>query len=119
MGIRDAVARAQGSSVLALSGTPGFFAPELLEGRLLDRPADVYAFGMSCYQALSKGLVPFGEITGIGALAYQVAVEKRRPLRPEGVSEAIWTFVQRCWVAEPINRPAFETIKEELPGIRM
>jgi serine/threonine protein kinase len=48
-----------------LSGTPGFIAPEILEGRSLRAPADVYAFGMLCYEVVSKGRYPFQEITNL------------------------------------------------------
>jgi serine/threonine protein kinase len=48
-----------------LTGTPGFIAPEIIEGRSLRAPADVYAFGMLIYEVVSRGRYPFQEITNL------------------------------------------------------
>ncbi|KAI9028391.1 kinase-like domain-containing protein [Hyaloraphidium curvatum] len=55
-----------------LFGTPGFVAPELMNGRSLRAPADVYAFGMVCYEVASRGLYPFQDIKNVVALVFQV-----------------------------------------------
>lgn len=50
------------SSARMPAGTPGFMAPELMMGQPLDKPADVFAFAMVCYEVLSKGKRPFEEM---------------------------------------------------------
>jgi hypothetical protein len=40
-------------------GTPAFAAPEQISGKALDHRADLYALGMSMFEMLTGGMVPF------------------------------------------------------------
>ncbi|KAI9004965.1 kinase-like domain-containing protein, partial [Hyaloraphidium curvatum] len=105
---------AASATVGGLFGTPGFIAPELMNGKSLRAPADVYAFGMVCYEVVSKGLYPFHNVTNIMALMYQVGVENKRPERPAGVPEAMWALMQACWQPSPEERPKMEAVRDTL-----
>jgi len=59
---RADMTRANTTTHAGFSGTPGFMAPELFEGRSLRAPADVYAFGMVCFEVVSRGKYPFKEL---------------------------------------------------------
>ncbi|KAI9018314.1 kinase-like domain-containing protein, partial [Hyaloraphidium curvatum] len=93
------------SSTHGLAGTLVFMAPELLNGDPPQRPADVYAFAMTCYEVLSKGRYPFVDVPNPAVLIYQVGSLKRRPQRPEGVDDKIWALVERCWSHFAEDRP--------------
>lgn len=51
------------TSGIGWGGTPGFMAPELYT-QSLKPPADVFAFGMVCYEVVSRGKFPFYEAKG-------------------------------------------------------
>ena len=47
-------------------------------------------------------------------LAAAVVGEGLRPLQPAGLLPALGQLLDRCWAAEPQERPAFAQIAEEL-----
>ncbi|KAI8999871.1 kinase-like domain-containing protein [Hyaloraphidium curvatum] len=100
-----------------LSGTPGFLAPELVDGAALQKPADVYAFAMLCYEVVSKGKYPLEELLNPALVLYNVAVKGVRPERPEGVPDAVWSLMERCWDQDPKKRPTFVQVAKELDEI--
>lgn len=104
------------SSGSSIMGTPGFIAPEMLAGSSARSPADVYAFAMVCYEVLSKGRSPFDDLPNVAAMLYKVAVERARPARPNGVPDAVWKMVERCWAHEPEDRPDFVTTRDVFLG---
>lgn len=53
-----------------LAGTPGFVAPEILMGEPLKKPADVFSFGMVCYEVLSRGKRPFEDAASPAAVGF-------------------------------------------------
>ncbi|KAI9029115.1 kinase-like domain-containing protein [Hyaloraphidium curvatum] len=115
--VRSEVGRSTAGTVGGhVSGTPGFLAPEMVAGHPLGKPADVYAFAMVCYEVLSGGKYPFEDL-GNPAVLYNAAVLGTRPPRPEGVPDALWGLVVRCWDQDPGKRPAFATVAEELGKI--
>lgn len=107
----------RGTSSTAFAGTPGFVAPELIEGEGLQAPADVFSFAMVCYEVVSRGKMPYQGEANIAALLYKVAVEHARPPRPDGVSDDVWWLIERCWAHDPRERPTFVEIREELQRI--
>jgi hypothetical protein len=44
---------------------------------------------------------------------YKVAIERKRPEKPEGVDERVWAVMEKCWAHEPATRPAFREVQEE------
>lgn len=97
-----------------IAGTPAFIAPEVLSGQLPRAPADVYAFGMVCFEVLSGGHYPFEGMPNIPAIIYKVAVLRERPARPEGVSDGIWALMNDCWEFDAANRPGFGVLRDRL-----
>ncbi|KAI9015408.1 kinase-like domain-containing protein [Hyaloraphidium curvatum] len=100
-----------------LQGTPGFVAPELLQGKALNTPADVYAFAMVCYEVLSKGGYPFDDVRNVAAIIYRVVFEQGRPDRPEGVPDRLWELVEECWRQDPAGRPAFREVRDRMASM--
>lgn len=74
--VREQVGKTQGATSVQMSGAPAFSAPETLEGRPLDKPADVYGFAMLCYEVVSKGAMPFQDARDLGQVGYFVAIGK-------------------------------------------
>ncbi|MFG1822422.1 serine/threonine-protein kinase [Microbispora bryophytorum] len=100
-GIACALESASVTASGAVVGTPGYLAPEVLEGREAGPEADVFAWGATLAYAAS-GRQPYG--TGpAAAIAYRV-VHREPDL--SGVPSWLVPIVERCLSADPADRPA-------------
>ncbi|KAF8071556.1 kinase-like domain-containing protein [Lyophyllum atratum] len=98
-----------------VGGTFRWMAPEVLEGRGLNKPADLYGFALIAWEFYTGGAVPFGSV--VDAKVFSALVRKgERPGRPEGVDEGVWGLVERCWKPDPSERPDFGEVERILEG---
>ncbi|KAJ3037610.1 Leucine-rich repeat serine/threonine-protein kinase 2 [Rhizophlyctis rosea] len=104
------------SSSTSQFGTLRWASPELLQGDKLDFPADVYSFGMVCYEVV-VGDLPFGHVSDNGIL-WNLVVNGKRPRRVEGIEDGLWGLMEDCWRQEPRERPTFRRVAERLERIR-
>ena len=107
-----------GSSARDAGSTSGYMAPELFpEDARLSKEADMYAFGMVVYEAIT-GAHPFGR-RRVEEL-FLLTTRGIRPNKPEdpiaiGFGEGTWEFAERCWDRDwgrrPTAREALEHFK--------
>jgi len=83
-----------------LAGTPGYLAPEQIEGRPADARSDIFAFGCVLYELLS-GRRAFPGETVMAALTAAATTE---PPALEGVPEQVDRLVRRCLRKDPERR---------------
>lgn len=86
-------------------GTPSFMAPEQCRGRDVDHRADIYSFGIVCYQMLC-GKLPFGGEDYMEILMAQIGEEpappsSHCPTLPSSVDDAIAWMMRK----NPDSRP--------------
>jgi len=92
-------------------GTPAYMAPEQVENPAVDARADVWAWGVSLYEALS-GRLPFSG-PDLPALFATMRGEAHRPL--ETVSAHVARIVDRCLAKDPSARfPTAAAVREAL-----
>ncbi|AQZ69070.1 serine/threonine protein kinase [[Actinomadura] parvosata subsp. kistnae] len=84
----------------AVVGTPGYLAPEVLEGRAVGTEADVFAFGATMAYA-ATGRHPYGQGPA-SAVAYRVV---HHPPDLEGVPEWLEPLLRECLDTDPAARP--------------
>ncbi|RMF94826.1 MAG: serine/threonine protein kinase [Planctomycetota bacterium] len=81
------------------TGTPNYMAPELVRRYKTDQRLDVFAFGVSMYEMLAEGELPWERgTTGMAALSHDqppVDIRRRRPQINTELAEAIH------WCIEP------------------
>ncbi len=99
-------------------GTGFWRAPEVLQARLrgaqtplLSPAADVYSYGMLCYELLT-GKIPFDEICDRSD--YNVVISGRRPELPAHLNLRMKELLSSCWRANPQDRPGWGRIIEIL-----
>lgn len=100
-------------SSMLTKGTKFWRAPEILKhlpAPTFTREADVYSYGMTCYEVLT-GKMPLKHLRDND---YAAVFEKgARPKLPAGVDDWLRVLIERCWSSEPSSRPQFKEIVEE------
>lgn len=98
-------------------GTAFYMAPEVYGKNpncSYSYPADVYSFGMTCYEIFT-GKLPYKEETARGQHVALKDVKEfirggGRPSFPDGFPSLLKDLLQRCWAHDPIDRPKFDEV---------
>ncbi|KAI5674456.1 hypothetical protein M9H77_14820 [Catharanthus roseus] len=95
-------------------GTLPWMAPELLNGSssLVSEKVDVYSFGIVMWELLT-GEEPYADLH-YGAIIGGIVSNTLRPSVPESCDPDWRSLMERCWAAEPSERPSFTEIANEL-----
>jgi tRNA A-37 threonylcarbamoyl transferase component Bud32 len=97
-----------------MCGTTGYCAPELFYGISSSSKSDVYSLAIVFWEIIhrlstGKYLKPYQEYDYIHLelqILYQAAEAGLRPTLPKNCPEIISDLVNRCWHAEPRERPS-------------
>jgi serine/threonine protein kinase len=92
-------------------GTPGYAAPEVLNGEPYDFPADVFAFGITMYAVLA-GRDPFPGLSPF--VINRTVVDGGRPEFPDDTPAALVRLAQRCWDGDQTRRPRIQEVIADL-----
>ncbi|XP_046401217.1 serine/threonine-protein kinase mos [Ischnura elegans] len=92
-------------------GTPAFAAPEVLQGLCVTCKVDVYSFGITMWQMLSREPPYFGE--DIHSVIYKAVTQNHRPRRikltdPEEIK--YMKIYENCWVNDYRSRPSIDDV---------
>jgi hypothetical protein len=93
----------------ALTGTPGYLAPEVAKGGRFTEAADVWSLGATLYYAL-EGTTPFGDDNAHALLWKTVSEEVRPPTRAGSVAPVMLRMLAR----KPGDRPRLRQARQEL-----
>ncbi|KAG6905271.1 hypothetical protein DXG01_003775 [Tephrocybe rancida] len=107
-------------------GTVRWQAPELLDPKANEavpttKESDIYALACVAYEIFA-GEVPFASITRDATVMYKVLLGQQ-PSRPAaallswsvwGLTDGIWSLMEKCWSIDPVKRPTIDIIIEEL-----
>lgn len=95
-------------------GTLPWMAPELLNGSssLVSEKVDVFSFGIVMWELLT-GEEPYADLH-YGAIIGGIVSNTLRPPVPESCDPEWRLLMERCWSAEPSERPNFTEIANEL-----
>lgn len=103
-----------GSSA-SLGGTLAYRAPELLRGLAPTWACDVYSFGISAWQLQARH-PPYADLHPLAAV-FCVVAKHLRPACPHlltPVDDRLIGLAQKCWAADPSQRPTFRQVCHEL-----
>ena len=90
--------------------------PEALEKRRFSEKSDVWAMGVTMWELLSDGNVPYSAINDDEVLHRRVCAGERLA-RPGGCPDELWRIVNLCWAADPRHRPDFTSLLRELSAL--
>ncbi|KAK0405918.1 hypothetical protein QR680_018261 [Steinernema hermaphroditum] len=74
--------------------------------------SDVWSFGVLLFEVFSLGEPPYPDIPVQELLVF--LEEGRRMKPPKCAPDDIAEIMQRCWKANPTDRPSFKTLRDEL-----
>src|SRR5581483_3550180 len=89
-------------------------APEILRGKKYIQESDVYSLGIIMNEIISI-VPPFNNESHDEHLALDICRGKRPKVREE-TPEFLKKLIQKCWDANPENRPTSEEIHNKLRG---
>ena len=97
-------------------GTAAYMAPEQARGRVVDKRADIWAFGVVLYEMLTgQRAFPGEDVTD--TLAAVVRGEPDWTLLPPHLSPTLVTYLKRCLHKDPTQRiPDFAVMRLALDG---
>eukprot|EP00961_Rhodomonas_salina_P158811 2137896-Rhodomonas_salina.1 len=96
-----------------------YLPPEALQRGRYSEKSDIWAFGVTCWEILTRGKIPFYEMPSDKEVIRFVCGGGRLA-REEVVSDcpdAVWEVILSCWVAETAQRPTFAELTATLAGV--
>jgi eukaryotic-like serine/threonine-protein kinase len=108
-------AGAVSTQTVGLAGTPGYLAPEQIEGKPGDARSDIFAFGCILYELLSGRRAFPGETIAAALTATAI----KEPKRLDGVPERLDELVRLCLRKDPARRfQHMDDVKVELEKLK-
>ena len=95
--------RDAGTEIGVIVGTAAYMAPEQAKGRMVDKRADVWAFGVLLFEILT-GRSPFAGDSAVESLGLVVTKDPDWSALPPSVPSPVVELIKRCLVKEPKGR---------------
>uniref|UniRef100_K7FQ85 Tyrosine-protein kinase receptor n=1 Tax=Pelodiscus sinensis TaxID=13735 RepID=K7FQ85_PELSI len=89
-----------------------WMAPESLIDGVFTNRSDVWAFGVLVWETLTLGHQPYPGYSNLDVL-HHVRSGGRLEL-PKNCPDDLWDLMTRCWAQEPLHRPTFCCIQDQL-----
>ncbi|KAM8966877.1 proto-oncogene serine/threonine-protein kinase mos [Pelodytes ibericus] len=103
-----------------LGGTYTHRAPELLRGEPVTYKADIYSFGVTLWQMVTREPPYTGERQCVlyAVVAYDLRPEMGQVFSDTDEGRATSGIVESCWVARPEERPSAEQLIDRLNSVQ-
>ncbi|KAI4342728.1 hypothetical protein MLD38_027315 [Melastoma candidum] len=97
------------------TGTLGYMAPEVLDGKPYNRRCDVYSFGICLWEIYCCDM-PYPNLS-FADVSSAVVRENLRPEIPRCCPGILANIMRKCWDKNPEKRPEMEEVVRMLEGI--
>ena len=115
-GLSESDVTLSSSSMSQASGANGFTlayaSPEVLDEEDFTEKCDIFSFGITAWETIT-GRVPYSGLKP-GQILKKVYKAERPEGGMEGIDEDLKALVEKCWAAEPDDRPSFGQVKDAL-----
>ncbi|XP_052579538.1 tyrosine-protein kinase receptor TYRO3 isoform X1 [Peromyscus californicus insignis] len=92
-----------------------WLALESLADNLYTVHSDVWAFGVTMWEIMTRGQTPYAGIEN--AEIYNYLIGGNRLKQPPECMEEVYDLMYQCWSADPKQRPSFTCLRMELENI--
>ncbi|KAG6382343.1 hypothetical protein SASPL_157990 [Salvia splendens] len=103
------------SDMTGETGTLGYMAPEVLDGKPYNRKCDVYSFGVCLWEIYCCDL-PYNDYSFADIMS-AVVRQNLRPEIPRCCPSSLASIMKRCWDANPDRRPEMDEVVRLLEAI--
>lgn len=97
------------------TGTLGYMAPEVLDGKPYDHKCDVYSFGICLWEIYCCDM-PYADLS-FAEFSSAVVQQNLRPHIPRCCPHSLGNIMKRCWDPKPENRPDMNEVVRLLEAI--
>ncbi|KAM7462835.1 hypothetical protein LguiA_030956 [Lonicera macranthoides] len=97
------------------TGTLGYMAPEVLDGKPYNRKCDVYSFGICLWEIYCCDL-PYTNLS-FAEVSYSVVRQNLRPDIPRCCPNSFANIMRKCWDTNPDKRPDMDEVVKLLEAI--
>jgi mitogen-activated protein kinase kinase kinase 3 len=87
----------------SMQGTPNWMAPEIIKSLGATRYSDIWSIGCTVIE-MFQGSPPYSEKKNVLSILNCICKNNEPPKIPEGMSEQLKDFVEKCLVFEPTKR---------------
>ncbi|GFZ04710.1 protein kinase superfamily protein [Actinidia rufa] len=97
------------------TGTLGYMAPEVLDGKPYNRKCDVYSFGICLWEIYCCDM-PYADLS-FAEVSSAVVRQNLRPEIPRCCPGSLASIMRKCWDANPEKRPEMDEVVRLLETI--
>ncbi|KAH7834557.1 hypothetical protein Vadar_017338 [Vaccinium darrowii] len=97
------------------TGTLGYMAPEVLNGKPYNRKCDVYSFGI-CFWEIYCCDMPYPDLS-FAEVSSTTVKQNLRPKIPRCCPSSMANIMRRCWDANPEKCPKMDEVVKLLEAI--
>ncbi|OMP05097.1 hypothetical protein COLO4_09056 [Corchorus olitorius] len=97
------------------TGTLGYMAPEVLDGKPYNRKCDVYSFGICLWEIYCCDM-PYADLS-FAEVSSAVVRQNLRPEIPRCCPSSLASIMRKCWDGHPERRPDMDEVVRLLEAV--
>uniref|UniRef100_A0A1I7Y6M6 Tyrosine-protein kinase n=1 Tax=Steinernema glaseri TaxID=37863 RepID=A0A1I7Y6M6_9BILA len=90
-----------------------WLAPEVISTALYEKPADIWSYGVLCWEVFADGEIPYKELNTVD-LRNKIQDPGFRLVMHDDTPRDVVRVVESCWNAHPRSRPSMRSVAEAL-----